>query len=87
LEAEDTYAREPIDQSGETCLPHRPTNTPNLHPSKSRHDYTFPQRVARVMRNLYLNLSYRNSEEWLLPFQVNGFGVSPVHSSGLPQLS
>jgi hypothetical protein len=35
------------------------------HP-KSRHDYTFPQRVACVMLKIYLNYTYRDLEEWLL---------------------
>jgi len=29
------------------------------HP-KSRHDYTFPQRVACVMLKIYLNYTYRD---------------------------
>jgi HrpA-like RNA helicase len=35
------------------------------HP-KSRHDYTFPQRVACVILKIYLNYTYREMEEWLL---------------------
>jgi hypothetical protein len=35
------------------------------HP-KSRHHYTFPQRVACVMLKIYLNLTYRDLEEWRL---------------------
>jgi hypothetical protein len=30
---------------------------------KSRHDYTFPQRVACVMLKIYLNYTYRDLEE------------------------
>ncbi len=33
---------------------------------KSRHDYTFPQRVACVILKIYLNFTYRQMEEWLL---------------------
>jgi len=35
------------------------------HP-KSRHDYTFPQRVACVLLKIYRNDTYRELEEWLL---------------------
>jgi|SRR5215207_514487 len=35
------------------------------HP-KSPHRFTFPQRAACVMLMFYLNLSYRDMEEWLL---------------------
>jgi hypothetical protein len=35
------------------------------HP-KSRHDYTFPQRVACVMLKIYRNCTYRDLAEWLL---------------------
>ena len=30
------------------------------HPTKSRHDYAFPQRVACVMLKIYLNYTYRD---------------------------
>ena len=46
------------------------TTSPNKHslptPPKTRHDYTFPQRVACVMLKIYLNCTYRDLEEWLL---------------------
>ena len=32
------------------------------HP-KSRHDYTFPQRVACVMLTIYLNYTYRDQSK------------------------
>src|SRR6187399_413836 len=35
------------------------------HP-KSPHPFTFPQRAACVLLMFYLNLSYRDMEEWLL---------------------
>jgi hypothetical protein len=35
------------------------------HP-KSRHDYTFPQRVACVMLKIYRNCTYRDLEKGLL---------------------
>jgi hypothetical protein len=35
------------------------------HP-ESRHDYTFPQRVACVILRIYRNCTYRDLEEWLL---------------------
>ena len=48
------------------------------HP-KSRHDYTFPQRVACVMLKIYLNYTYRDLEEWLLATdQVRQALHSPV---------
>ncbi len=39
---------------------------PTYSHTKSRHNYTFPQRVACVMLKIYLNGTYRHLEEWLL---------------------
>jgi hypothetical protein len=39
---------------------------PTYAHAKSRHDYTFPQRVACIILKIYLNYTYREMEEWLL---------------------
>ena len=54
------------------------------HP-KSPHRFTFPQRAACVMLMFYLNLSYRDMEEWLLATDqvraVLGLTEVPDHST------
>jgi hypothetical protein len=54
------------------------------HP-KSPHRFTFPQRAACVMLMFYLNLSYRDMEEWLLASdqvcQVLALPAVPDHST------
>jgi hypothetical protein len=54
------------------------------HP-KSPHHYTFPQLASCVLFLFYLNLSYREMEEWLLATnkvcQVLGLKKVPDHST------